>query len=884
MRIDRSFTFHFCGGLIAAASRLVPAHQRFDWRREWKAELWHRKAALERRDSFTVAQRLDLILRCLGAVRHAVWLRKQEWSLAMIGQDIRYAVRGLRKRPSFTLITVITLALGVGANTAIFSLVKGVLLEPLPYPDSAELIRLYDTHLERGVTAGTSSPANFYDWRDQQDVFTDIAGFTVGSATLTEVRPPEAVRAANVSSQMFRVLGVMPARGRPFSREEEQPGRDRVVIVSHGFWQSYLGSDPRAVSRTLSLNGDAYQVVGVMPPGFQFPNNETQLWLPLSFDFDVPSSRGAHFVYVIGRLRPGTTLRQAQAGMSSLASRLESAYPDMNAGWSVRLTTLHDSLVGGVRTRLLVLFGAVGLVLLITCVNVINLLLVRAISRSREMALRAAVGAGRARLIRQVVSESVVLAALSGTLALALAYGALEGLLALDPGRLPRLDNVQIDWLAFAFAFGLSLVVGALVGLLPAVRAARTELFDALRAGGRDSALDFSKTRLRSGLVVAEIALALVLTTAAGLLTLTYSRLLGVESGFKSEGVLAFSVSLPGVRYPEEADKHRFFSSLVERTANIPGVVSAGAVTQLPLNRWAINFGFAIDGAPDPGASEGPEGDFRVVTGHYFETLGIPLLRGRAFSETDTRDSPRVILINQSLAQRYFPDRDPLGERLIVSYGDGQPAEIIGIVADVKQRALDVPVRPGYYFPLSQVGWSSMFVVLRTHLEPTAFMRVVRDEVAGLDPELSVTDIHTLRERVTSSVASPRFNMMLMSAFAALALLLAAVGVYGVMSYLVTQRTREIGVRLALGASTAAVRRSLSMQGLKLAGLGVGLGLLAALGLTRLMSNLLFGVSVTDPGIFMAAALILGTATWLGSYVPAVRASGVDPTEALRAE
>ncbi len=881
---DRSRTLRFCRGLIALAGHLVPGHERHDWQREWDAELWHRLAALEDRGQLTFAQRTDVIIRCLGALWHAVWLRKREWSVSMVVQDIRYAARGLRKRPGFTLVAVITLALGIGANTAIFSLVNGVLLEPLPFEEPGQLVRIYDTNLERGVTSTPSSPANFLDWREDQQVFSDIAGFTLDQETLTEVQPAEAITGANVSAEMFRVLGVMPIRGRPFTRDEETPGNDRVVIVSHGFWERYLGGDPGVTSRNLSLNGEPYRIVGVMPPGFAFPTEDTRLWLPLAFHFDVSTSRGVHFVHVLGRLKPGTSLGLARSGMTALAAQMEAAYPDKLTGWGVRLVSLHEAVVGSVRTRILVLFGAVGLVLLITCANVVNLLLARAMSRSREIAVRIALGAGKTRLMRQLLSESILLAILGGAVSLVVAYGALNALLALDPGGIPRLDNVGLDGIAFAFAFGLSLIAGAAVGLLPSIRASRTNLHESLKEGGRSSSSGVVRSRVRSALVIAEIALALVLASGAGLLIRSFAGLQQVDSGFKSEGVVAMSVSLPRNRYPEDRDKSRFFGTLVERAGSLPGVVSAGVVTQLPLNGWAINFGFDIEGEPDPGPNEGPEGDFFVISPGYFRTMEIPLLRGRAFTASDVAESARVIIINRSLAERYFPDRDPIGERLLVSYGDGVAAEIVGVVSDVKQRALNVPPAPGYYLPVTQVAWSTMYIALRTKIEAGALVRAVREEVAALDPELSVTDVRTLEERVSASVASPRFNMFLFSAFAAVALVLAAVGVYGVMSYLVTQRTQEIGVRMALGASAAAVRRSISLQGLRLAGIGVALGLLAAFGLTRLLSSLLFGVTATDPLTFIGVSLILGAAAWLGSYVPAYRASGVDPTDALRAE
>lgn len=797
--------------------------------------------------------------------------------------DLRFGVRSLRRRPAYALVAVATLGVGMGASSAMFSIVNGVVLLPLPFPEPDRLVRVYDTDLARGRTSSTSSPANFVDWRDQQRAFAGLEAYVNGELALTDVQPPESFRGAAVSAGWFGTLGTLPALGRPFTRDEETFGNHRVAIVSHGLWQNYLGGDPGAVGRSLSLEGESYTVVGVMPPGFAFPTPDAQLWTPLAFDFDVSTSRGVHFITVIGRLAPGASVEAAEADLSVLMGRLAEAHPEQLAGWGVRLESLHQSIVGDVRPRILLFFGAVGLVLLVAVVNVANLAMARAVTRFREFAVRAAMGAGRWRLVRQLMAESVLLSAAGGIVGLLLATLTLRAVAAFAGGSIPRLENVSIDAWALAFAAMLSLAIGAALGVVPAIRAVRPGLSRVLREGGRGAGTGRGQHRLRGGFVVAQIALALLLAVGAGLLVRSFASLTAVDPGYRTARALTATVAAPSSRYPNPADRSRLFRDLTERLGAIPGVVSAAATTQLPLEGYGINFSYWLAGDDVP-PSERPNGDFRVVTPGYFETMGIPMLAGRPFTAGDAEDAPPVIVIDEALARLHFVNSDPIGQQMVLSYGEEVPRTIVGVVGDVRQRALDAQPSPGYYLPLAQVTWSSMRFVLRASVAPASLAEPLRREVAAVDPLLAVRDVRTLDERFTASVGSPRFNTFLLAAFALVAVALAVSGIYSVMSYVVSQRTHEIGVRMALGARAGDVRRSVSWSGLRLAAIGVAIGLAAALTLTRVLSALLFGISPLDPVTFAAAPLAFLAIAWLSGYLPARRASGVDPVIALKAE
>jgi putative ABC transport system permease protein len=811
--------------------------------------------------------------------------RPEEPRMNAFVSDLRFGLRALRRRPAYAAVAIVTLAVGIGASTAMFGLANAVVFEPLPYPEPDRLVRFWDTNEPRGWRANPSSPANFADWREQQRSFTALAAFNTDDITYTGAEPAESWPAVLVSSEWTEVLRTPPALGRAFRRDEETFGNHRVVILSHGLWQRRFGGDSSIVGRTISLEGSPYTVVGVMPAGFAFPTPAAQLWAPLAYSYDVSGTRGVHFIDVIGRLRSDVTLSAASAEMDAVMQRLREAYPQPLEGWGVRLEPLHEAIVGDVRDRVLIFLGAVGLVLLVACVNVANLSAAHAVTRFRELAVRAAMGAGGWRLGRQLALEGMVVALLAGALGVGVAALTLRGVVAAAPGSIPRLDAVTVNPLAVAFATALSLVIGLLVGAIPALRAARRNLFPVLREGGRSASSGPGANRLRHAFVITQVTLAVVLAVCAGLLVKSFARLSEVDPGIRADRVLASTVSVPSSRYPDRFERGRFFLRLIERLERLPGVQSAAVATQLPLEGYSISFVYWVDGTA-ASLSERPSGDFRAVSHRYFETVGIRLLRGRAFTAADVRESPRVIVIDESLARATFGDADPVGRYLRLGMGDEdeEPRQIVGVVADVRQRRLSTPPRPGYYVPITQTPWSTVRVVVRSSLDATALAEGLRREVASLDPLIPVTNVATVADLVTRSVVAPRFNTLLLGVFAALALLLASAGIYSVLSYSVTQRTHDIGVRMALGADAGAVRRAVSRSALAIAGVGVCLGIAASLLLTPLMDTLLFEVGPRDPFSFAIPPLIFLGVAWLGSYIPARRASRVDPIIALRSE
>ena len=797
--------------------------------------------------------------------------------------DLHHGFRALRRRPAFALVAIITLGVGIGASTAMFSIANGVVLQPLPYPEPDRLVRIYDTFAERNNMSGTSSPANFAEWREQARTFSAMAAYNNASLTYTGAEPAMPLAGTGVSFEWTEVLRTPPAMGREFTLDEELFGNHRVVILSHGLWQRQFGGSADIVGRSISLQGEAYTVVGVMPQGFAFPSPETEIWFPLAYDFDVAGSRGVHFIAVIGRLAPGVTLESAGTEMDLLMDRLRQAYPDALRGWGVRLTSLHESIVGDVRQRVLIFLGAVALLLLVACVNVANLSLAHAVTRFRELAVRAAMGAGRWRLTRQMGLEGILIAIGAGVLGTVIASATVGLVLSVAPGSIPRLYAVEMDRLVLGFATTLSLVVGVLIGMFPALRAGRQDVLATLREGSRAGA-GRSAQVLRSGFVVAQVSLAVVIAVGAGLLVKSFSRLSRVDSGIRTDGILVATVGVPTTRYPDDAERSRFFLDLTERLRGIPGVTAAAAASQLPLEGYSIGFSFWLAGQDVP-TSERSSGDFRVVSAGYFETIGIRLLRGRTFDERDRRNAAPVIVVDETLARQAFGSADPVGRLMHVSYGDDpMPREIIGVVADVKQRALHVPASPGYYLPLTQVTWSTNRVIIRTTLPPMTLADAMRRELAAMDPLIPLRNVATLDDLLTRSIGVPRFNTLLFGAFAFLALLLAASGIYSVVSYMVTQRTREIGVRMALGARAGQVRRGVWRGALGLGLLGGAIGVAIAFAASPQVATLLFQVDVHDPHAFVIPPLLFLLVAWLGSYMPARRASRVDPVVALRAE
>ncbi|MFL6333867.1 MAG: ABC transporter permease [Pyrinomonadaceae bacterium] len=799
-------------------------------------------------------------------------------------QDVRFGLRLLWKRPGFTAVALAVLALGVGANTAIFSVVNAVLLRPLPYPGAERVVVFEGVNPSKGIKESNVSAPDFADWQTQARSLEALAMYYPGGTNLTGADEPERVTVAWVGADFFRVIGVGAARGRTLLPEEDRPGGPNVVVISHGLWQRRFGSDPGVVGRTMEMSGQKWEIIGVMPAGFNFPQR-AQVWGPLQLDV-AQEPRDNRGVFVLGRLREGVTLGAAQAEMDAISARLAEAYAVTNAGWSVRLQTLKDTLVGELKTTLFMLLAGVGLLLLIACANVANLLLARASGRRREIALRLALGASRARIARQMLTEGVLLSLAGGALGAALSVWLTDLLVALAPADTPRLAEASADWRVLLFAVGASVLTGIAFGLAPAWQASRYDLNEPLKEGGRG--LSGSRSRLRSGLVVAEVALSLLLLAGAGLLVKSFTRLQAVDPGFDPEGVITMRVSLPGARYKEPARRAEFFAALTERVKAVPGVESAGATIALPLNgsNYQIGRGFIREGRPET-PEEDTDASYSVVTPGYFRAMRIPLRAGRVFDERDRMESAKVVVINEAFARKAFPGEDPLGKRIHIWRDEKFLREVVGVVGDTKPWLLDAQEAAlQMYVPHPQdAEWAGLSLVVRARgAEPGSLVGRVREEVRALDRELPVYDVKTLDKVVADSTAYRRVAMFLMAGFACSALLLAGVGLYGVVSYSVAQRTREIGVRLALGARGRDILGLVVRQGMLLTLAGLALGLACAFALTRLIAGLLYGVTATDPVVYLAVSLLLAAVALLACLVPARRATKVDPMVALRYE
>jgi predicted permease len=803
-------------------------------------------------------------------------------------QDLRYGARMLLKNPGFTLIAVLTLAIGVGANTAIFSVVNGVLLKPLPYREPERLIRVFERSLTQPKFP--MSGGNFQDYRDQNSTLSGLALYTRQDLELSQDDKPERLAALRVSAGFFELLGAQPLLGREFRREDELPDNNQVVILSHGLWQRRFNGDPNVVGRVVTLSGRPFTVVGVAPQGFQhvggdyrsMPHGESvDAWWPVALR--PQAGRGAHFLNAVGSLKPGVSVAQAEADFNVIAERLAQQFPNSNQGWRIAIQPLREEIAGRARTTLLALFGAVFFVLLIACVNVANLLLARATAREREIAVRSAVGAGRRRIVRQLLTESLLLAIVGGAAGILLAQWAIDTLRALGPEQLPRLQAVNIDGGILLFTLGVTLLTGVLFGLAPALQAGQFNLNAFLKEGGRGGG--GQRRRLRDALVITEVALALALLAGAGLLIRSFWKLQQTDPGFNPERVLTASLSLPGARYGDAPKVAAFQQILLERLAALPGAQSAGLTSDLPWTGYDENAGFTVEGKTFP-TNDGPSARYHFVSSDYFRTIGVPLISGRFFNSDDRQDTQPVVLINRAMAERYWPGASAVGKRFTFS---SQPKErdwftVVGVVGDVKDFPHSPAAAPAFYWATMQQTPRQIILAVRSSADPLNLVEAVRGEVRALDKDLPLADAQTLETIAATAVAGRRFTLQLVGLFALTAMALAAIGIYSVLSYLVAQRTHEIGLRMALGAQLGDVLKLVVRQGMTPVLTGLAVGITAAIALTRLIKGLLFEVSATDPLAFAMAAALLALVSLLACYVPARRATKVDPMVALKYE
>jgi putative ABC transport system permease protein len=796
-------------------------------------------------------------------------------------KDIRYGVRTLLKTPGFTAAAVIALALGIGANTAIFSVVNAVLLRPLPFQQSDQLVMVWEKRAQLGRERNVVSPPDFNDWRAQNQVFEDMAAFSGQGFNLGAGTEPERIQGAGVSPSLFSILRVQPRMGRAFQADEDRPNSNPVVIIGSALWQRSFATDPEIVGKTIKLDEKAYTVVGVMPADFVFPDRRAEIWVPLTLSPEDANNRGGHNLRVVARLKPGVTLQQARTEMDSITAQLEQQYK-VNTGHRANVFSLYDEVVAGARPALLVLLGAVAFVLLIACANVANLLFARSSARQKEMAIRTALGASRSRIIRQLLTESVILAITGGTVGVLLALWGLDLLLAIGGDSIPRVKEIKLDSWVLGFSILISLATGLLFGLVPALQASKPDLNETLKEGGRSASGSIRRNRTRGFFVIAEVAICLVLLIGAGLMLRSFARLVNVSPGFNPDNLLSMNLALSGSRYGGAEQVASFYQRALERLSSLPGVQSAAATSGLPMAGAFGSRYFGIEGRPPQPAGQGFNANVNFTTPGYFQTMNIPLIQGRDFDQRDVMKAPEVVIINQDMVRRYWPDEDPIGKRLAV--GNGPWRTVVGVVGDVKQAGLDIETRPEMFWPYYQLPLSFSTFVVRTSGDPEGMTSGVRRAMQDIDEALPLYDIKPVNEVISESVAPRRFNMLLLSIFAALALVLAAVGLYGVISYSVSQRTREIGIRMALGANHMSVLRLVVGQGMILALVGVGIGVIASFFLTKFMATLLFGVSATDPLTFVAISVLLIGVSMVASFIPARRAMKVDPMVALRYE
>jgi putative ABC transport system permease protein len=792
-------------------------------------------------------------------------------------RDARYSLRQLRKNPGFSVVAVLTLAIGIGATSAMFSVVNGVILRPLPYPKPEGLVQVVEIVPRFGRFS--VAPATFLDWRAENRVFDRIAAYTTGSATFVDAAGPERVINAMVSWDIFELFGISPALGRGFRAEEDAPGKASVIVLSHGMWQRRFGGDPGVLGRSISLNGAPFTIVGVMPAAFRFPARQTEYWVPLGLN-PANASRGGHYLGVVARLTDGLSVQQADAEMRAISERLALQYPDASAKESAEVRSLHEAAVGEVRPALLILLAAVGVVVLIACANVANLLVVRGFVRAREIAIRAALGAARRRLISQMLVESLLISLAGGALGLLLAYLAISPLQHLSAGSIPRVDDISIDGRVLWFSLLLAMATGMAFGFAPAWYSGRERAVEILKEGGRSSTTAGGRLT-RSVLLVAEVALSIILLVGATLLLRSFARVTAVDPGFQPERALAFRIALPSTSYREEPQRIAFYERLLDQLAALPQVTAAGLVQSLPL-RGDYVLSLTVRGRPEPKPGEGASANHRSISPDYFKALGVPLLRGRTFTPRDTGKAPMVAIVDQVFADRYFPGEEPLGQGIDIGNGTDGFYEIVGVVGNVHHYGLDVEPNPTMYVPFTQDVFSSVWVVARTGGDPALLAPLARQAVRAVDPGMPTFGMTPLANVVSDSVAGRRFSLLLLMLFAAVAVFLAAVGLYGVVAYSVTQRTQEIGLRMAIGAERGHVLAMVLRDGMKLALVGVMIGLTGAAALSGLLSNMLFHVTPGDPLSYLVTTTVLLLIAGLACLIPALRATRVDPIVALR--
>ena len=805
-------------------------------------------------------------------------------------KDIRYGVRGLLKHPGFTAIVVITLALGIGASTAIFSVVDSVLLRRLPYRNAERIVAIQEVSPE-GKRIQTTS-GNFLDWRAQNTVFEHLSAIRQSPVNLALADQAERVELAQTNASFFDVFGITPTYGRLFIPQDEQAGHQPVTVISDSLWQRRFGSDPAIVGKPIMLDGGSYTVIGVAPPGFQYPD-KTEVWLPplqqvpeLYPGQDLQNRRMGYLT-AVALVRPGVSVQQAAGEMETITARLRQQYPDTNNRRFNRVVSMHEHLIGENNKLLWLLLGAVTFVLLIACANVANLMLASGASRQKEMAIRTALGASRWRVMRQLFTESTILALFGGAAGLLIAYWGLTGITKLLPGDFPRLNEIQLDLRVLAFTFAASVLTGILFGLAPALQISRPDVQDSIRESGRGLSASLRKSRFRQALIIGEVALSVVLLAGAGLLFRSFLHLQSVDTGFVSQQVLTARLTVAGGTYTEHPHFVKFYNQVLEKVSALPGVLDAGLINTLPLDKGPTSA-FRVEGRPVTTPDKWPGANYRVVTPNYFRAMSIPILQGRGYTDRDNDDAPLVIMINQEIANSVFPGENPVGKR--ITFGntnrDGQPRwfEIIGVVANVRSVELREEPESELYFSAYQDMWPRMSLVVRSSVEPGSLGASVRNVVNEVDKTIPVSQVQTMEHVVSKSITQPRFNLFLLGLFGTVALLLSAAGIYGVTAYTVSQRTHELGIRLALGAQVGDVLKMILGQGMAVIGVGLVLGLVAAFGLMRLLRSLLFGVGENDPVTFVAITLVLLVVALLACYIPARRATKVDPLEALRAE